>query len=231
MRSVYKCAGNWIYIASLSFNRWIYAASISRLYYYFFFFFYNINFKEILVFLYISFDCWDPLLYSCQRYNKHIHLHRVAHREICISSSHRIMAEKRRRGSSATFFFFSFYFQCIYWKKKKSLNMSSLFMCCTLLCVCVCVLRFHCERGFVKNGLGYWFLDDVPDPLKRISIPPIASLSVHRRDFFSSGSNWTKRLERPERKEKKKLMERDKKDVRHPLHNPRGVIQKRHPRL
>lgn len=81
--------------------------------------------------------------------------------------------------------------------------MSSLFMCCTLLCVCVCVLRFHCERGFVKNGLGHWFLDDVPDPLKRISIPPIASLSVHRRDFFSSGSNWTKRLERPERKEKK----------------------------
>jgi hypothetical protein len=139
MRSVYKCAGNWIYIASLSFNRWIYAASISRLYYYFFFFFYNINFKEILVFLYISFDCWDPLLYSCQRYNKHIHLHRVAHREICISSSHRIMAEKRRRGSSATFFFFILFPMYLLEEEEILKYELAFYVLYTFVCVCVCV--------------------------------------------------------------------------------------------
>ena len=109
------------------------------------------------------------------------------------------MAEKRRGGSSQHFFFLFPMYVYLLEKRRKPLNMSSLYVLYTF--VCVCVLRFHCERGFSEKWtrplIFRW-----RGSIKKDFNPPFASLSVYRRDFFSPGSIWTKRLERPERKKK-----------------------------
>ena len=163
--------------------------------------------------IYISFDCWDAppcsALLCCQSYIINTYTYtewpteRFAYRRVksfIVSSDNGWKATRR---ILATFLLFISNV-CIFIGKKKKTLKYELALCVIHFCVCVCVLRFHCERGFSEKWtrplIFRW-----RGSIKKDFNPPFASLSVYRRDFFSPGSIWTKRLERPERK--KKLMD------------------------
>ena len=143
---IWRCAGNWIYIASLSFNRWIcrhlhvfMIISSSS----------SITFSRNTTFsIYISFDCWDAppcsALLCCQSYIINTYTYtewpteRFAYRRVksfIVSSDNGWKATRR---ILATFLLFISNV-CIFIGKKKKTLKYELALCVIHFCVCVCV--------------------------------------------------------------------------------------------